>query len=108
MPGNQSDDDPFNLKALDLAEKAGIRVLTWDKRVCPMAVTTEAPIDHEIIQEMTDDYKNHPAFAGYVLRNEPDAGIFPRLSEMRKLYLEKDPAHEPLINFFLHMPMTNS
>lgn len=100
VPGNQSDDGPSNLKALDLAEKAGIRVLTWDKRVCPMAVTTNVPIDYEVIQAMTDDYKNHPAFAGYVIRDEPDAGIFPRLSEMRQLYLEKDPVHEPLINLF--------
>ena len=100
VPGNQSDDGPSNLKALDLAEKAGIRMLTWDKRVCPMATTTEAPIDYEVIQAMTDDYKNHPAFAGYVIRDEPDAGIFPRLAEIRKLYLEKDPAHEPFINLF--------
>ena len=100
VPGNQSDDGPSNLKALDFAEKAGIRALTWDKRVCPMAVTTNVPINHEIIQAMTDDYKNHPAFAGYVLRDEPDAGIFPRLSKMRELYLEKDPVHEPLINLF--------
>ena len=100
VPGNQSDDGPTNLKALDLAEKAGIRMLTWDKRVCPMAVDKNSPIDHKIIKSMTDDYKNCPAFAGYVIRDEPDATIFPRLAEMRKLYLEKDPNHEPLINLF--------
>ncbi len=52
------------------------------------------------INLMTDDYKNHPAFAGYVIRDEPDTGIFPRLAELRKLYLEKDPSHEPFINLF--------
>jgi len=100
VPGNQSDDRSSNLKALDLVENAGIRMLTWDQRVCPMAITTNAPIDHDVIKAMTDDYKNHPAFAGYVIRDEPDAGIFPRLAEIRKLYLEKDPNHEPFINLF--------
>lgn len=61
VPGNQSVDSPANLKALDLAEKAGIRILTWDKRVCPMTVTTAAPIDYIAIKNMTEDYKNHPA-----------------------------------------------
>jgi len=74
VPGNQSDDRSSNLKALDLVENAGIRMLTWDQRVCPMAITTNAPIDHDVIKAMTDDYKNHPAFAGYVIRDEPDAG----------------------------------
>ena len=100
VPGNQTIDRPTNLKALDLAEKAGIRILTWDMRVCPMAVTTSAPIDYAAIKAMTDDYKNHPAFAGYVIRDEPDVGIFPRLAEIRKLYLEKDSKHEPFINLF--------
>ena len=45
-----------------------------------------------------NDYKNHPALAGYLIRDEPAAGMFPSLKEYTELFRKEDPLHEPTIN----------
>ncbi len=100
VPGNGTMNGSQNLKAMDLAAEAGIRVIPIDTRVMPFAQTAGISIDTAIILEMVSDYRDHPAFAGYVVRDEPPAGLFPSLANITHLFREMDPAHEPLINLF--------
>ncbi|MBA7542208.1 hypothetical protein ES705_34527 [subsurface metagenome] len=100
VPGNGTFDGGQNLKALELAQQAGIRVLPIDTRVMPFAQTAGISLDTALIEEMVNDYKDHPAFAGYVIRDEPDASLFPALRDLYNLFREADPGHEPFINLF--------
>jgi hypothetical protein len=100
VPGNGTMNGEQNLKAMDLAAEVGIRVIPVDTRVMPFAQTAGIRIDTAVILEMVSDYRDHPAFAGYVVRDEPPASLFPSLRELCNLFRELDPDHEPLINLF--------
>jgi hypothetical protein len=100
IPGNGTLNGEQNLKAMDLATRTGIRVLPVDTRVMPFALTAGIEIDTSVIRGMVNDYKDHPAFAGYVVRDEPSAFLFPSLGDLCNVFRELDPAHEPLINLF--------
>jgi hypothetical protein len=100
FPGNGIMNGEDNLKALDVAEQAGIRLIPFDTRVLQYAQSADIEIDTSIIDEMVNDYKSHPAFAAYVVRDEPAASMFSRLSDICHLLRERDPRHEPFINLF--------
>jgi len=100
VPGNGALGPEENLKAMDLAQKVGMRVLPVDMRVIPFGQTADVPLDTAVVGNMVRDYKDHPAFAGYVVRDEPGAELFPALSQVCAAFREKDPAHEPFINLF--------
>ncbi len=89
-----------NLRAMNLAQQAGLKVIPFDKRIFPFVSSDEVPIDTTVIGEVINDYKNHPALAGYVIRDEPNANLFPRLRDISRLFRELDPDHEPVINLF--------
>jgi len=100
VPGNGIFNAEQNLKVMDMADKLGIRVIPVDMRVLPMALRPGITIDTTIIKEVVNDYKNHPALAGYVIKDEPGADLFPALKVLSELFYKEDPAHEPLINLF--------
>jgi hypothetical protein len=100
VPGNGTMNGEQNLKSLDLARQVGIKIIPVDIRSMPFAQTADIAIDTAMIEEMVNDYKDHPAFAGYVVRDEPNASLFPALGELCNLIRELDPKHEPLINLF--------
>ena len=100
FPGNGITNGEDNLKALDLAEQAGIRVIPFDSRLLQYARSTDLDMDTSVIAAVIRDYKDHPALAGYVVRDEPAASMFPRLRDICKLMRDLDPEHEPFINLF--------
>ena len=100
VPGNGSFSPEQNLAALDLAQKAGIRVLPIDQRIMAFGQTADVQIDTALIRKIVNGYKDHPAFAGYVIRDEPGMGLFPALGKVCTYFKEADPGHEPLINLF--------
>ena len=100
VPGNGTMNREQNLTAMDLASAVGIRVIPIDTRVMPFAQTAGITIDTAVIMEMVTDYRDHPAFAAYVVRDEPPASLFPSLANITNLFREMDPSHEPLINLF--------
>jgi hypothetical protein len=100
FPGNGIMNRENNLKALDLAEQAGIRLIPFDTRLLQYAHAPEMAIDTSVIDSLIRDYKDHPALAGYVVRDEPAASMFPRLRGLCQLVRERDPEHEPFINLF--------
>ena len=100
VPGNGTFSAEQNLNAMDMAQKVGIGIIPVDMRVLPFALKPDISIDPEMIRTIVYDYKNHPALAGYVIKDEPNADLFPSLAELSALFREKDPNHEPLINLF--------
>jgi|WetSurMetagenome_2_1015567.scaffolds.fasta_scaffold70950_2 hypothetical protein len=100
VPGNGIFTAEQNLKAMDMAEKVGIRIIPVDMRIMPMALKADILIDTGLIKEVVKDYKDHPALAGYVIKDEPGAALFPALKILSELFLKEDPLHEPLINLF--------
>jgi len=98
VPANGISDAKENLKVMDLAKKVGIHVIPVDERIIPYVLKPDVPIDTAVIMEMVNDYKGHPALAGYVITDEPGAVMFPALRILTRLFLKQDPSHEPLIN----------
>ena len=100
VQGNGIYDGPGNLRVMDLAEEAGIRILPFDARILELSSDPDATVDLSVVKAVTDDYRDHPAFAGYVIRDEPHAELFPLLRRINDAFRAEDPAHEPFINLF--------
>ncbi len=98
VPGNGTFDGEQNLKAMDLGLKTGIRILSTDMRIMPFTLEKKVAIDTVAIREIVNDYKDHPAFAAYVIRDEPSGDLFPGLRDLSNVFRAEDPGHEPLIN----------
>lgn len=100
VPGNGIFDKESNLKVMDLARQVGIKVVPVDMRMMPFALKPDVEVDEEVIRQVARDYKDHPAMAGYVVKDEPEADMFPALKAIVDVFREEDAAHEPLINLF--------
>jgi hypothetical protein len=98
VPGNGVFNAGQNLMAMDLAQKVGIRIIPVDMRVFQVAFNSDISIDTTLIRDVVNDYKSHPALAGYLIKDEPDAGMFNALKEFTEMFRKEDPLHEPTIN----------
>jgi len=87
-----------NLKALDLARAAGLRLMIQDDRVSKLIEDPSLPLD--VLAGVAADYKRHPAFYGYYVIDEPNASKFGRLAAIVRRLEELDPAHPAYINLF--------
>lgn len=74
------------VKALDLAEKAGLKMITSSPELKTEVEKTVARI------------KDHPALLGYFLRDEPVVGDMPALGEWGAQILRSDPNHWLFVN----------
>jgi hypothetical protein len=75
-------------KALDVAEKAGVKMLV----ACPEL--RKEP------EKTVKRFMNHPALAGYHLIDEPKISLFPELSEWAKKIQAVDNKHFCYVNLF--------
>lgn len=100
VPGNGTFNEEQNLRAMELAEKAGFRIVPIDMRVLPFALKPDIELDTSVIHQVVKSYKGHPAFGGYVVRDEPNASMFPALAKITEAFLNLDSINEPLINLF--------
>jgi hypothetical protein len=75
-------------KALDTAQKAGIKMIVS----CPELKTNT--------KETVIRFMNHPAVAGYMLRDEPNRADFPELGEWTKKIRAVDDNHFCYLNLF--------
>ena len=98
VPGNGTFSGEQNLRAMDLGAESGIRIIPIDMRIMPFTLEKDVSIDTMAIRAIANDYKDHPAFAGYVIRDEPSGDLFAGLRDVCKIFREEDPLHEPLIN----------
>lgn len=87
-----------NLKALDIAQELGVKVLIHDARV--MAKTERQRGFKANLERMAADYKRHPALWGYYVADEPHSSEFPNLAAINKHLLKVDPRHIPFINLY--------
>ena len=88
----------LNLKALDLAQEAGVKLVIADSRIQP-----DKPVDDEAlakIDEVVAAYKNHPALFGYHVRDEPNAAIFANMAKIKERILSQDSYHLVYGNLF--------
>lgn len=100
VPGNGTFTPVQNLRAMNLAHAAGLRVIPLDQRLFTFAPKGVPTVDDEMLAAVVADYRDHPAFAGYTIKDEPSADLFPALQRLRDRLVEKDPGHEPFINLF--------
>ena len=75
-------------KGLDTAQKAGIKMIAY----CPELKTNT--------EETVKRFMNHPAIAGYMLRDEPGRADFPELGEWAKKIRAIDDVHFCYLNLF--------
>ncbi|MEN8157155.1 MAG: hypothetical protein ABFS10_09395 [Bacteroidota bacterium] len=94
VPGNGTFNLEQNLKALELAEQVGIGIIPIDMRFLPFALKPDVSIDTAVIKQMARDYKDHPAFAGYFVKDEPSINMYPALKEIADVIYSEDPVNE--------------
>lgn len=87
-----------NLQALDLAGAAGLRLMIQDDRISKLVEDPGLPLD--VLAGVAADYKDHPAFFGYFVTDEPNAARFGRLAAIVRRLEELDPGHPAYINLF--------
>ncbi len=80
-----------NARALDLAAQAGVKLFVGDGRFAHPG---------EELRQAAQAYRNHPALAGYLLRDEPSVGDFAALAASRDALKAIDPAHWSYVNLF--------
>lgn len=79
--------DPATMtKMLDHAEAAGVQILI------------SLPELHSAPEETARQFKEHPALAGYYLRDEPPASAFPELGEWTRRIQSVDSVHPCYVN----------
>ena len=98
VPGNGAFNGETNLKAMDMGLKVGIKIIPIDMRLMPFTLKKVSSIDTSAIKAIVNDYKDHPALAAYLVRDEPAGDLFLGLSEITKVFLAEDSLHEPVIN----------
>ena len=91
-------DRELNLKALDLARAAGIKLMIYDSRVDKALADESLPLD--VLDAVAADYRGHPALYGYFITDEPNAAKFARLGAIVAGLKAADPTHPSYINLF--------
>lgn len=86
-----------NQKILDTAQQVGLKAFLFDPRM-PHGVPDE--MARQRVAEIVADYREHPAFAGYFIGDEPGAGAFPSLGETVAALREHDPEHIAYLNLY--------
>ena len=91
-------DRTINVKALDLARAAGLKLMVYDSRIEKLLADKSLPLDP--LAAVVNDYRSHPALFGYFITDEPNAAAFERLGAIVKRLRELDPDHPAYINLF--------
>ncbi|MEN8202833.1 MAG: hypothetical protein ABFS28_09580 [Bacteroidota bacterium] len=100
VPGNGTFSLEQNMKALDLAKEAGIKIIPLDMRLLPFALKPDIAIDSAMVRQIALDYMEHPALGAYFIRDEPGTGMYPALKTISDLIAGVDPGHESLCCLF--------
>ncbi len=80
-----------NLARLEYSGPLGVKNLLLDNRLDD--VHEADPASLATLEQIVGAYRDHPAFLGYYLGDEPDESRFPRLAEWFRLLRAHDPAH---------------
>ncbi len=85
-PANGTFSAEQHLKALDLAQKVGIKIIPIDLRLNPFVIKSDIAIDTAAIRSIVNDYKDHPALAAYLIKDEPTPDIYPTLIDFCEIF----------------------
>ena len=78
-----------NLARLDWAEAHGLRCLIWDSRL--MGAVEWLPTFEDTLDQVVAEYRDHPAFWGYYLGDEPPESDWPMMTRLRAALRARDP-----------------
>ncbi|MBQ8408738.1 MAG: hypothetical protein IJY39_07720 [Clostridia bacterium] len=87
-----------NQKVLDICQELDLDVIIHDYRIWEAIKHPDKR--RELLFDVANDYKNHPAMHSYHIVDEPGASDFPMLADVRAILHEADPIHESYINLF--------
>jgi hypothetical protein len=87
-----------NLARLEYSGAVGVKNLLLDIRLDH--VHENDPTTFPTLEAITSVYRDHPAFLGYYLGDEPPASQFPRIAEWFRLLRSRDPLHPGWNNLF--------
>ncbi|MFL6118027.1 hypothetical protein [Actinophytocola sp.] len=112
ITGNYMFDQYINRRALDLANQVGLKVLVnspeprlsaisgtlsvTDDPNAPLRISTADA--RRLLQQMLDEYRPFPSFAGFDVFDEPPPSKFPTVGAVTQLVRELAPAHLPYSN----------
>jgi hypothetical protein len=98
------------LLALDLSEQVGIEYYVRDSRVAGLfqdifdangnVIQSEYEDDLEIFLNAIEPYKDHPAFKGHLIVDEPSADLYKWLGFYHEVYQEYLPDKDFYVNLF--------
>jgi hypothetical protein len=112
ITGNYMFDQHINRRALDLAGQTGLKVLVNSPEPRLSAITSTLSVFDDpngqlrisvadarrLVQQMLDEYRAFPAFAGFDVFDEPPPSKFPTVGAVTQLIRELAPAHLPYSN----------
>lgn len=87
-----ANDKEGNLKTLNMAEKHGMKVYVYDARMNK---------SDDDIKALVNDYKAHPALAGYYVTDEPDSARLQWAIDAHRKVTELDKERDAYVN---HLP----
>ncbi len=87
-----------NLKMLELAQKYNMKVIVSEPRVQG---------NDDSIKAMVDTYRNHPATAGYYIRDEPDSALLDWAIKTYRTIAALDKEKIPHVNLFPDFALPN-
>lgn len=87
-----------NRARLEVSAPRGVKNLLLDNRLDH--VRENEPATHATLDSITSTYRDHPAFLGYYLGDEPPADRFPRIAEWFRMLRARDPLHPGWNNLF--------
>lgn len=88
-----------NLKLLDLVQAAGLKAIATHASISAADVTAQ-PNWQAKVEQVVNDYAQHPALAMWQSQDEPMASQFPALAQIKSEIAKHDPAHPVFINLF--------
>jgi len=98
VPSNGANGKVENIMAMDLAQQVGMKVIPIDTRYMPFRIKQEISMDSLAVETIVNDYKDHPALAAYVVRDEPSGKLFTDIKTMSDVFNKHDSEHPALVN----------
>lgn len=97
--GNGVVDRDLNLRMLDAAGAHRLPAVVVDSRVGDIQ---NHPREQwpALVKAALDDYSGHPSFAGFNIRDEPHASLFPQIGAVNDLIRRQDPTKLGYVNLF--------
>ncbi|MDX3006398.1 hypothetical protein PWY87_32275 [Kribbella solani] len=90
----------FQRQVLRLAEQAGLKWIATDERL--INIYNQQPPEQwgRVVESVVADYRRYPAWAGFYLWDEPNAGVFTNIGKVAARIRRAAPTKLPYVNLF--------